>query len=151
MVSKSEKNNRNVNHSGNYEVDGLIFPSRFVFSTIASIERNLKFLYTEGSEDTDYFPIFHSPDRENDKNFAAILKRVEVLIKRITGIDDTKHFIFKEKHRSAFLKKFEAINYCILEGMYLHSKYRNKFEKKIIDIVRSLCHIGLDPYSAEVL
>ena len=97
MVGKSEKNNRNVNHSnGNYEVDGLIFPSRFVFSTIASIDRNLKFLYTEGSEDTDYFPIFHSPDRENEKNFAAFLKRVEVLIKRITGIDDTKHFISKK-------------------------------------------------------
>ena len=149
MVGKSEKNNRNVNHSnGNYEVDGLIFPSRFLFSTIASIDRNLKFLYTEGSEDTDYCPIFHSPVRENDKEFAAFLKRVEERIKRITGIDDTKHFIFKEKHRSAFLKKFEAINYCILEGMYLRGKYRNKFEKKIIDIVRSLCNIGLDPYSA---
>ena len=52
MGFKSAKNTRNVNNSnGNYEVDGLIFPSRFVFLTIASIDRNLRFLYTPGSED----------------------------------------------------------------------------------------------------
>ena len=87
MVGKSTKNTRNVI----YEVDGLIFPSRFVFSTIESIDRNLGFLYTPGTEDNDFEPTFDFPVRENDKEFAAILKRVEERIKRITGIDDTKN------------------------------------------------------------
>ena len=40
-----------ANHSnGNYEVDGIIFASRFVFTTIESIDRNLRFLYTTGSD-----------------------------------------------------------------------------------------------------
>ena len=50
MEFKSASNSNNVNHSnGNYEVDGIIFPSRFVFTTIESIDRNLRFLYTPGS------------------------------------------------------------------------------------------------------
>ena len=48
MGFKSAKNTRNVNQSnGKYEVDDIIFPSRFVFSTIESIDRNLRFFIHE--------------------------------------------------------------------------------------------------------
>ena len=87
-----------VNHSnGNYEVDGIIFASRFVFTTIESIDRNLRFLYTPGSASNDWETINHSTVRDNDEEFDAILGRVEERIGRIMGIDDTKQFLYKEK------------------------------------------------------
>ena len=118
MGFKSAKNTRNVNNSDvDYEVDGIIFPSRFVFTTTESIDRNLKFLYTPGSEDNDFETINHSPVRDNDEEFDAILSRVEKRIGRITGIDDTKQFIFKEKHY-AFFEKFGGIVNCFIEGVH---------------------------------
>ena len=64
-----------VNHSnGNYEVDGIIFASRFVFTTIESIDRNLRFLYTPGSDSNDWETINHSLSRENEASFDFIFK-----------------------------------------------------------------------------
>ena len=98
MGFKSASNSNNVKHSnGNYEVDGIIFASRFVFTTIESIDRNLRFLYTPGSASNDWETMNHSITRESEENFDAILERVEERIGRITGIDDTKQFLYKEK------------------------------------------------------
>ena len=97
----------NVNHSnGNYEVDDLIFPTRFVFTTIESIDRNLGFLYTSGSASNDWETINYSPVRDNDEEFDDILARVEERIGRIMAIDDgsTNQFLYKEKRVDAFLK-----------------------------------------------
>ena len=60
------------------------------------------------------------------------------------SIDDTKHFTYKEKHFNAFVEKFDGINYCFIEGMYLTPQ--NKFEKRIKDIVGSLYYVGINPY-----
>ena len=66
-------NNSNVNHSnGNYEVDGIIFASRFLFTTIKSIDRNLRFLYTPGSDSNDWETINDSPVRDNHEEFNLI-------------------------------------------------------------------------------
>ena len=140
MGFKSANNSNNVKHSnGNYEVDGIIFPSRFVFTTIESIDRNLKFLYTPGSAEFDFETINHSPVRDNDEEFDAILSRVDERIGRITGIDDTKQFLYKEKGGD-FFEKFRWINDCITEGVY--STPQNNFEKRIRDIVRSLFEVS---------
>ena len=88
MGIKSASKSSNVKHSnGNYEVDGIIFPSRFVFTTIESIDRNLSFLYTPGDASIDFETINHSPVRDNDEEFDAILERVEERIGRIMVID----------------------------------------------------------------
>ena len=63
-------NNTNVNQSnGNYEVDVIIFASRFVFRTFKSIDRNLRFLYTPCSASNDWETIKHSMTRENEASF----------------------------------------------------------------------------------
>ena len=149
MGFKSAKNTRNVNQSnGNYEVDGIIFASRFVFTTIESIDRNLRFLYTPGSASNDWETTNHSPVRDNDEKFDAILARVEERIGRILAIDDgsTNQFLYKEKHGGTFFVKFSGIKDCLDEGIYLDVKTKNKFERRIIDIVRGLSYIGIDPY-----
>ena len=146
MGFKSAKNTHNVKHSnGNYEVDGIIFPSSFVFTTIESIDRNLRFLYTPGSASNDFETINHSPVRDNDEEFDAILARVEERIEIITSIDDTKQFLYKEKGGDFFVK-FRGINDCINEGAYLNGEFKNKFKRRILDIVRCLCYIGIYPY-----
>ena len=136
-----------VNHSnGNYEVDGIIFASRFVFTTIESIDRNLRFLYTPGSDSNDWETINHSTVRDNDEEFDAILARVEERIGRIMTIDDdfTNQFLYKEKRGGAFFENFSGIEDCINEGV--HSTPQNNFEKRIRDIVRGLSYIGIDLY-----
>ena len=99
--------NTNVNQSnGNYEVDGIIFASRFVFRTIKGIDRNLRFLYTPVSASNDWETVNHSMTRENEASFFAILARVDEWIDRIENIDDgsTNQFLYKEKRGGAFLK-----------------------------------------------
>ena len=104
MGFKSAKNTRNVNQSnGNYEVDGIIFASRFIFTTIESIDRNLRFLYTPGSARNDWETINHSAVRDNDGEFDAFLERVEERIDRVKANSrDINQFLYKEKLDSDF-------------------------------------------------
>ena len=146
MGFKSAKNTRNVNQSnGNYEVDGIIFASRFVFTTIESIDRNLRFLYTPGSASNGWKTINYSSVRDNDEEFDDIIGRVEERIGRIMIIDDgsTDKLLYKEK-RGDFFKKFSGIADCINEG--LHLKPQNSFEKRLKDIKRGLAYLGINPY-----
>ena len=140
-------NNTNVNQSNeNYEVDGIIFASRFICRSIKSIDRNLRFLYTPGSASNDWETINHSITRENEASFVAILDRVDERIDRIENIDDgsTNQFLYKEKRGGAFFEKFSVIEDCLNEGV--HSEPQNNFETRISDIVRRLSYIGIDPY-----
>ena len=140
-------NNTNVNQSnGNYEVDGIIFASRFIYRTIKSIDRNLRFLYTPGFDSNDWETINDSPVRDNHEKFNAILDRVDELIDRIENIDggSTNQFLYKEKRGGAFFEKFSGIEDCINEGV--HSTPQDHFEKRIRDIVRSLSYNGIDLY-----
>ena len=144
FTSSNNTNNTNVNQSNDdYEVDDIIFPSKFVYKTIKKINKNLKFLYTPGSESNDYETINHSSVRDNPEEFKAVLDRVDELINRITNIDDTKYFIYKKKHGDAFFDKFGGIVDCMNEGV--HTKPENHFERRIRDIVRKLTFIGIDP------
>ena len=105
MVIESAKNTSNVKQSnGNYEVDDIIFASRFVFRTIKSIDKNLRLLYTPGSDSNDWETINHSSVRDNNEEFDDIIGRVEERIGRILIIDDgsTNKFLYKEKNGGAF-------------------------------------------------
>ena len=150
MGFKSTKNTRNVNQSnGNYEAYGIIFASRFVFKTIESIDRNLRFLYTPGSDSNNWEAINHSLVRDNDGEFDDILRRVEERIGRISAIDDgsINQFLYKEKRDGAFFEEFDGILDCINEGVFcLRGEYKNNFERRITDIVKGLSNIGIDPY-----
>ena len=138
-LSKSNKN---------YEVCDIILPTRYVFSTIETIDRNLKFLYASGTAENDFEPIFHSVVREDPDNFNEILDRVDERIDRIENIDDgsINQFLYKEKRGGAFLEKFSGINDCLIEGVYMDVKTPNHFEKRILDIVRRLSYIRIDPF-----
>ena len=149
MGFKSAKNICNDNQSnGNYEVDDLIFPSKLIFSTLESIDRNLKFLYTPGSARNDFETINHSLVREDEGEFDLFLERVEERIERIREFRSYSKFLYKEKRGGAFFEKFPRILDCINEGVLcLGGEYKNDFERRIGDIVKSLSYIGIDPYS----
>ena len=84
MGFKSAKNTNNVNQSnGKYEVDGVIFPSRFVFTTIESLDRNLRFFYSPAPPNRLGPRINYSAVRDDEEEFNCILDRVEELISRI--------------------------------------------------------------------
>ena len=139
MGFKSSKNTRNVNQSnGRYEVDDLIFYSKFVYENIKSIDEYLRLLYTIDS------------NVRNDE----ILGKVEELIKKIKNIDDWLiNDLYKEKYVFSFLKKFKGINNCYKEYQSLLEKYGcmelefgNNFERRIVEIKMSLSYIGVDFY-----
>ena len=131
----------------NYEVDGIIFPTRFIFTMIESIDRNLKFIYTLGTVENDFEPIFYSEVREDAGEFSEFLARAEDRISRIENIDDgsTKQFLYKEKCDGEFFAKFSGIYCCLIEGACTHPQTQNYFERRILDIARRMYFIGIGP------
>ena len=85
---------------------------------IESIDRNLKFIYTPGTVENDFVPIFYSEVREDASAFSEILATVEDRISRIENIDDgsTTQFLYKEKCDGEFFAKFSGIYGCLNEG-----------------------------------
>ena len=92
MGYKSAKNT-NVGN-GKYESNNLIFPSRHVFTTIKSIDKNVRFLCSPDPSNSLWPRINYSPARDDKEGFDAILDRVEERINRfnekvkITDLDD---------------------------------------------------------------
>ena len=115
-----------------YETDGIIFYSRFVFKTIESIDRNVRFLYTKVFDDNDWETINNSPVRDNPEKFKVILDIVDNLINRIMDNDDPEYFIYKQNRRGDFLEKFGVI------GDFLNERFNSRpqifFEMRIIDM-----------------
>ena len=130
-----------------YEADGILFPSRYTFTTIKSIDRNLKFFYTPGTAENDFEPIFHSVVREDAGAFSEFLDRLDERIGRIQNIDDgsIKQYLYKEKRDGVFLAKFRGINGCLIEGAYSHPQTQNYFQRRILDIARRMSFTGIGP------
>ena len=148
MGFKSAKNTSNVNQSNDeYEVDDIIFYSKFVFKTIKSIDKYLRLLYTPGSASTNWEAINHSKVRDDEKFFDKVLGRVEERIGRIKIIDDWLiKDLYKEKYAFSFFNKFEGILNCYREYECLDYQYKNNFERRIIEIKMGLNYIGIDLY-----
>ena len=75
----------NGKRNGLYKVGNMIFPSKLLYSTIASIDRNLRFLYSPAPYNSWRDTINYSPCRDDVEEFDAILDRVEERINRIKG------------------------------------------------------------------
>ena len=155
MVGKSAKKS---NVSGvKYEINNLVFPSRHVFSTIQSIDRNLRFLYSPAPSGRIWPTINYSPTRDDDEEFDAILDRVEERINRIK-----KEVKIIEKADAAFNQQFLGIidflyeaddilekreEYFRNNGKYLDSSgtSENYFENKFIYLSKKLWDLGISP------
>jgi len=84
--------NTNVNQD-KYKVHDLIFPSRLVFTTIQSIDRNMRFLYSPAPANSLWPTINYSAARDDIDNFDAILDRVEERIDRVANcIDSSENY-----------------------------------------------------------
>ena len=141
MGFKSAKNIRKVNQSnGSYEEDDMIFLSRFIYSTIASIDRNLRFLYSPAPPNSNRNTINYSPVRDDDEEFDAILDRVEERINRING-----KVQIVETDDAAFNRTFLGIMDFLYEASDLPSNSENHFEKRIIDLANRLWEMGISP------
>ena len=141
MGFKSAKNIRKVNQSnGSYKEDNMIFFSRFIYSTIASIDRNLRFLYSPAPPNSNRNTINYSPVRDDDEEFDAILDRVEERINRING-----KVQIVETDDAAFNRTFLGIMDFLYEASDLPSNSENHFEKRIIDLANRLWGMGISP------
>ena len=153
MGFKTTKNNCN----GRYEVDDIIFYSKFVYENIRSIDKYLKLLYTKDSTSNSGY-INHSNVRDDEKYFDEILGRVEDCIEKIRFIQDWYLYeICEEKKTSYFFEKFKGIYYCLKEygclfdqyGCLLDeygdvdNQYINNFERRIIEIKMELNYMGI--------
>ena len=149
MGFKSAKNTYNIKQSnGKYEVDGVIFPSRFVFTNIESLDRNLRFFYSPAPPNRLGPRINYSAVRDDEEEFNCILDRVE---ERINRID--KEFKIIEKYYKAFHKKFHGI----IDFLYEASDFVNKQEdelskqtpeyikKRFINLASRLWELGIHP------
>ena len=151
MGFKSAKNTSNVNQSnGKYEVDDIIFYSKFVFETIQSIDEYLRSLYTKDS-DKDICEIINYTIRDDEKYFDEILGRVEELIKKINKIDDWfNNVLYEGKFQFSFLNKFKGLNnfleeceFSIEYNHFMVPQNNINFEKRIIKINNSLSEMRI--------
>ena len=155
MGFKSATNIHNVNQSRRYEIDNLIFYSKFVYENIKSIDENLKLLYTEESNNSH---LVYSNVRDDEKYFDEILGKVEDCIEKIRFIEDWYYYeVCEEKETSYLFERFKGIYYCLKEDKSLFDKYGclvddygnvnnqnlNKFEKRIVEIVKELNYMEI--------
>ena len=152
----TSENNSSVNHSnGNYEVGDIIFPSKFIYKTIKRIDRNLRKLYSPGSEETDWLAENYSPVRDDIEKFNTILDKVDNLLDVLKSIDekDSSIYFYLRKDQTtenSFLDKFEGILNCINEHWF--GERQNNHEDRIIDIAKRFSSVGFpNPYEPAYL
>ena len=141
MGFKSASKSKTVNHSnGNYKINDLKFPSRFVFSTIESIDRNLRLLYSPAPPNSLCSTINYSIVRDNDEEFDSILDRVE---ERIDRFNEKVEII--EKDEESFNKEFPGITDFLYEVSDLPLNSEKHFEKRFINLAYRLWELGIHP------
>ena len=141
IYSKSESN-------GLYKVGNLIFPSKLVFSTIESIDRNLRILYSKAPPNSIWDRINYSAVRDDDEEFNAILDRVEERIVRFAG-----KVKLIETDDAAFNRKFLGIMDFLYEAHDFESNIEVKYikqtpeyiKKRFIDLADRLGECGISP------
>ena len=132
MGFKSAKNIRNVNQSnGKYEVDDLIFPSRFVYSTIKSIDRNLKFFYSPAPPYKFWSTINYSTVRDDEEEFNCILDRVEEQINRFN-----EEVEIIETYYAAFNEKFHGIVDFLNEASDFENNEEDELSKQTPEYIK---------------
>ena len=148
MGFKSAKNTNNVNQSNEeYEVDGIKFPSRFAFTTIESIDRNLRFLYSKSPLNKLKPRINYSVVRDDEENFSFWLDRVEERIERLY----VKKVKAIELDDPDVHEMFPEIIAFINEGSDIENNEEDEYTKKTPDYIKRrivylserLCQMGV--------
>ena len=124
-----------------YKSKNLVFPSRFVFSTIESIDRNLRIIYSKAPPNSGRDRINYSTVRDDEEEFDTILDRVEERINRINKINGKVKII--ETDDAAFNRTFLGIMDFLYEASVLPSNSENHFEKRFIDLANRLWEMGI--------
>ena len=149
MGFKSAKNTRNVNQSnGKYEVDDIIFPSRFVFSIIESIDRNLKFFYSPAPPNKLWPTINYSTVRDDEEEFNCILDRVEERINRFdekVKIIETDDSAFNQKFNGIIDFLYEADDFKYDKEDELSKQTPEYIKKRFINLASRLWELGIHP------
>ena len=135
--------------NGSYKEDNLIFPSRFVYSTIASIDRNLRILYSPSINNEFWATIRYSPVRDDEEEFEAILDRVEERINRINGkvkIRETTDAAFNQLFMGIIDFLYEASDFeDNTDDVLAKSKTPEYIKKRFIDLTNRLWEMGISP------
>lgn len=171
MGVKSANNSKYLSQE-QYEVNGLLFPSKRVYENIKSIDRSIKLFYTFckchyeltykekyclcfvidcqcgcENEDKDCIceDIFDSPIRNESEKFNNIADKIEGLIDGIKSDRSTNSFLYKGSI-SNFIDNFPCINNCIIELMTMNLKTENRAEQRIMKIGKRMIKIGIELY-----
>ena len=132
-------NNTNVGN-GKYEINNLIFPSRHVFTTIKSIDKNVRFLCSPDPSNSLWPRINYSPARDDKEGFDAILDRVE---ERINRFNEKVKII--EEDDAALNQQFLGIIDFLYEAYDLPENNEKHFEKRFFNLANRLWDLGIHP------
>ena len=133
---------------GSYKVGNLIFRSKLQYSLIATIDRNLKLLYSPATTESKRNIINYSPFRDDEECFKAILDRVERCIFRFgrrVEIEEIGDADFKIMFRGIIYFFSEVYNYDddgdnFIEGTPEYIKFR------FLYLSNMLFDFGIVPY-----
>ena len=135
-------------NSSQYQVNNLIFPSRHVFSTIESINRNLRFLYSPAPPNSLWSTINYSTVRDNDEEFDSILDRVEERIDRFNEkveIIETDDAAFNKEFNGIINFLYEATDFEDNKEDELSKKTPENIKKRFINLANRLWELGIHP------
>ena len=154
--TENKRQSKNVNKvNGEYKVDNMIFPTRFVYSTIASIDRNLRILYSEVPPSSLWQRMNYSGVRDDKEEFCAILDRVEERTNRIDGrvkIEETSYSAFNIAFHGIMDFLYEAGEFEGNEESYRLSKKTPEYiKKRFIDLARRMWEMNISPNEFEAL
>ena len=134
--------------SSQYQVNNLIFPSRKVFSTIKSINRNLRLLYSPAPPNSLWPTINYSKVRDDDEEFHAILDRVEARIDRFNEkveIIETDDAAFNKEFLGIVNFLYEASNFEDNTEDELSKQTPQHIKKRFISIADKFWEAGVQP------
>ena len=131
-----------------HEVNNLIFPSRNIFSTIESINKNLDFFYSPSTNNSLWPTINYSPVRDDNEEFDSILDRVEELINRIkekVDIRETDDAAFNQEFLGIVNFLYEASDFEYKTEDELSKQTPEYIKKRFISISHKLWELGVHP------
>ena len=134
---------------GSYKVGNMIFPSKLQYSLIASIDRNLKLLYSSAPPKSKRNIINYSPFRDDEECFKAILDRVERCIFRFgrrVEIEEIGDADFKIMFCGIIYFFSEVYNYDDDDGVNFIEETPEYIKERFLYLANMLFDFGIVPY-----
>ena len=131
-----------------YKVNDLIFPSKIAFTTVESIDRNLRIFYSRAPPNSLWKRINYSAVRDDEEEFDSFLDRVEERIDRFN-----EKVNVRETDDSAFNKMFIGITDFLYEAYDYENNKEDRYSKKtpeyikerFINLANRLWDLGIHP------